>query len=567
MDICVAHHQEDSHFGNRLAAILRRLGIEAAAHQLTDDGGLPIIEAADAMVVCLSPKVNWTVGFAQDCQEDSIFPPTLFFETGNTPIMYPETGFDHIHKVLLVPDEFKDWSEDWLTLMHQLASFFERPALGGMIDWNQELSQSHIDEWMELYPNDPIISDIEAKGWRAPIAMRWFRWRMNWLLSPPSFYTPEIVPIGARVTAFALPSLAGLIWLSLSGPLPPPQPTQTVVAQFDPKPDTFAEDNVRWVSPQATPASASAEPVSLRTTVTEQSAAPDTSRYANEPSEKPLLPGEFRESFAAGGEGPVMVSVPAGSFMMGSAPNETAHDKNEAPRHRVNITSPLAISKYEVTETQFQSFLKATGQTRQRQCEAYSDGEWRRSRNIPQIEAIHPKARPAVCLSWAEANAYADWLSNQSGHAYRLLSEAEWEYAARAGSQTMFSFGDDPDRGCAHMNAADLSAASAYIDIIPANCQDGFVHMAPVGSLKANAFGLHDMHGNVWEWTADGWTGSHSEATGTARPRSGARERVVKGGSWFSYPYWLRSANRNPLSPDTRRFDVGFRVARDLEAG
>ncbi len=266
---------------------------------------------------------------------------------------------------------------------------------------------------------------------------------------------------------------------------------------------------------------------------------------------------EFRDRFERGGLSPTMVIIPDGTFLMGSTPEEEGHVKNEAPQHEVTIRR-FAISKYEITETQFSEFLLATETLRQGACDVYSNGSWSRLSATDISEWLSSVDEPAICVNWNQASAFAEWLSLETGHSYRLPSEDEWEYAARAGSQTAFSFGDEAESGCVFMNGADRSAEQTYRKLIGVSCDDGYAHLAPVGSLLPNAFGLHDMHGNVWEWTSDAWTDSH------AADLQPGDKRVIKGGSWFSYAMWLRSANRNAWEPDIGRADVGFRVVRDV---
>lgn len=266
---------------------------------------------------------------------------------------------------------------------------------------------------------------------------------------------------------------------------------------------------------------------------------------------------EFRDEFGPNGFSPVMVIVPDGDFMLGSPSEETGHVKNEAPQTPVQISS-FAISKYEVTVAEFENFLVSTQTERSGACDVYEDGAWVRKDNSTSLYLSRDASLPAICITWTEATAYTEWMSEQTGLLYRLPTEAEWEYAAKAGSKTAFSFGDDPDTGCGHMNGADRAAEQTYKQLIGVGCNDGFSELAPVGSLLPNAFGLHDMHGNVWEWTSDAWTDSH--APGEIPDEN----RVIKGGSWFSYPMWLRSSNRNAWQPDLGRADVGFRVVRSI---
>ena len=270
-------------------------------------------------------------------------------------------------------------------------------------------------------------------------------------------------------------------------------------------------------------------------------------------------PSVFSDRLQIGGDAPDMITLPGGEFLMGSTPAETGHVKNEAPQSKVRM-QPFAISMFEVTEAEFSAYLRATKTERGGPCDVYESGAWKRKSDIANAPWLSSGREPAICVTWQQAGAYADWLSKQSGYVYRLPSEEEWEYAARAGTSTAYSFGNDPESGCEYMNGADRSAIVIYEKLIGVSCDDGFAALAPVGSLRPNAFGLHDMHGNVWEWTSDAWTTSHDPG---AIPDE---TRVIRGGSWFSYPMWLRSANRNAWKPGLGRADVGFRVVREITA-
>lgn len=229
---------------------------------------------------------------------------------------------------------------------------------------------------------------------------------------------------------------------------------------------------------------------------------------------------------------PEMVVIPAGSFKMGCVSDIDCED-DEKPVHEVKIDS-FALSKYEVTFEEYDVFTKATGR------EQAGDGNWGRDR------------RPVIKVSWYDASAYAAWLSSQTGERYRLPTEAEWEYAARAGTETLYSWGND-------------------IDVNRANC-DGCASQwdtrgtAPVGSFEANGWGLHDMHGNVREWVQDCWNGSYEGAPtdGSAWRSGDCSERVLRGGSWYDDPGDLRSADRISRSLDVQYSFHGFRVARDF---
>ena len=273
---------------------------------------------------------------------------------------------------------------------------------------------------------------------------------------------------------------------------------------------------------------------------------------------------------------PMMVVLPAGTFLMGSPDSETAVSGeggrgDERPQHPVTIREPFAVGVFEVAFAEWDACVQAGG------CEGYrpDDRGWGRG------------WRPVINVNWDDAQAYVRWLSAETGENYRLLSEAEWEYAARAGTETRWHWGDDPSAQCLHANGRDQDAEAA----LPASrnpylkfpdCRDGHVHTAPLGSFRPNEFGLYDMAGNVAEWTEDCWRSGRSSdfnaydgapADGTAWIEGPCSGRVRRGGAWRGEPESLRSAARFPgdarPNPWSRhRYDrtdyVGFRVARDM---
>lgn len=253
---------------------------------------------------------------------------------------------------------------------------------------------------------------------------------------------------------------------------------------------------------------------------------------------------------------PEMVVVPSGSFMMGSPEGEAGRDSNEGPQRRVTIGQAFAVGKYEVTFGEWEACVLDGG------CGGYRPGDegWGRER------------RPVINVSWDDAQAYVSWLNRRvsgtlvgastgSGGVgpYRLLSEAEWEYAARAGTVTAFHTGQTITPAQANFDGNytyNGSATGVYRK-----------RTVPVGEFAANAFGLHDMHGNVWEWTQDCWNGDYRGAPsdGAARTTGDCTFRVLRGGSWGHPPGGLRSAYRARGTSSGRDDSlVGFRVARTI---
>ena len=272
---------------------------------------------------------------------------------------------------------------------------------------------------------------------------------------------------------------------------------------------------------------------------------------------------------------PEMVWIPGGRFVMGAAPGEEEREQLGEPfRHRsqpqreVSVRS-FAAGKYEITRGQYRVFAEATNHG--------SDGCFVWTGNDFAIDSTkswrnagfnQDDAHPAVCVSWEDANAYTRWLSQTTGKNYRLLSEAEWEYAARAGAMTARYWGNDADRSCEHANGADRTAQAQIPDAIAsyvADCRDRYAFTAPVGSYRANGFGLHDMLGNVGEWTQDCWNGDYkgAPADGSARGSGECFMRAVRGGSWDDTPLGVRSAYRVGSPIVIRLYSRGFRVARD----
>jgi formylglycine-generating enzyme required for sulfatase activity len=270
-----------------------------------------------------------------------------------------------------------------------------------------------------------------------------------------------------------------------------------------------------------------------------------------------------------------MVPIPGGEFVMGSPETEKARKPDEGPQHKVKVT-PFWMGQCEVTWNEYELFM-------------YPDEELRIRATVPTDAAsdkladavTHPSkpyvemsfgmgkdGYPAISMTQHGANKYCQWLSAKTGHFYRLPTEAEWEYAARGHTVTARYWGDNPDDACKYANVADKTA-QAKIPGAPFwrlhNCTDGFAYTAPVGSFKANAFGLKDMLGNVWEWTEDSFHDSYKEAPvdGSAWQGNGEK-RVLRGGSWNNGPTRVRVAKRGRDIPTTRFCNIGFRLARTL---
>jgi formylglycine-generating enzyme required for sulfatase activity len=227
------------------------------------------------------------------------------------------------------------------------------------------------------------------------------------------------------------------------------------------------------------------------------------------------------------------------------------------------------VGRYLVTVAQFDRFVKATGRNVFGGCTVDMAGTWGLGATRSYLDPAFPQTEehPAVCVTWDDAKAFADWLSAQTGHRYRLLHEREFEYASRGGTTTARWWGDGQEDLCRHANGADQSFDRANPGDPKANltCDDGYAGTSPVGRFPANPFGLHDMVGNAWEWTADCFRDNYDPAT-PQPPDDGCKRRAIRGGSWHNYPNVLRAANRFWLSPDNRSSSIGFRLAREPDS-
>lgn len=239
---------------------------------------------------------------------------------------------------------------------------------------------------------------------------------------------------------------------------------------------------------------------------------------------------------------PDMVVTPAGRFLMGAPKAEKGHQPAEEPQHEVTVGAPLAISKYEVTFDAWEACALEGG------CANYrpQDSGWGRGR------------RPVIYVSYDDAKAYVEWLRQKSGKAYRLPSEAEWEFAARAGTSTPYATGETLAPTQANFDASSLPGSRK-----PGTYQGTTVE---VGSFPPNPYGLHDMEGNVFEWVEDCWNNNHVGAPSDASPRGGdCQRRVAKGGAWYYEAEFARPSARMSFPKGSRLNVIGFRVARPVE--
>jgi formylglycine-generating enzyme required for sulfatase activity len=264
---------------------------------------------------------------------------------------------------------------------------------------------------------------------------------------------------------------------------------------------------------------------------------------------------------------PLMTILPTGRFEQGSASQSSEALRFASPRHAVLIGRSLAMSSNEVTVGEFREFIADT-QRETAGCNTY-DGRWeyRQDASWQAPGFAQSDMHPVACVSWDDAAAYAAWLTAKAGSVYRLPSSAEWEYAARAGSDAELPWGLTATEACAEANVADHSAAQRFPGWNVFPCSDNYVNTAPVGSFKANAFGLHDLLGNVFEWVEDCWHDDYAAASadGSARVEAGCSERELRGGSWFSAPQYVNAAYRNRFEHGYRSSSIGFRLVREMD--
>ncbi|HET6632683.1 MAG TPA: SUMF1/EgtB/PvdO family nonheme iron enzyme [Rhodanobacteraceae bacterium] len=291
-------------------------------------------------------------------------------------------------------------------------------------------------------------------------------------------------------------------------------------------------------------------------------------------------PGQvFHDRFLdRAGQAPAMVVVPTGEFMMGSRDGVPGHRANEAPQHQVTIAFGFAIGRTEVTVGQFREFVNATKyvtDAKRLGSASVYDERTGRMHNVDGVDWSDDYAGheaddkdPVVNVSWNDARAYVRWLAQRTGKPYRLPSEAEFEYAMRAGTTSLYWWGNGvPDATVENTTGArDLSDTGRRWSNAFRGYRDGYWGPAPVMSFKPNPFGLYDIDGNVSEWVADCWHDNYTRAThdGSAWVNPGCAAHVVRGGSWGSAPQQERSAYRQPADAATRSGRVGFRVARGL---
>jgi formylglycine-generating enzyme required for sulfatase activity len=296
---------------------------------------------------------------------------------------------------------------------------------------------------------------------------------------------------------------------------------------------------------------------------------------------------DYQPEIAANSVGMRLARVPAGAFLMGGQESAEAvatvfadyrrpaeFFKDEYPRHRVCITKPFRLGVCEVTVGQFRRFVEATGY--QTEAEADGLGGWGYNVATGRVEGRDPEYtwrkpgfaqkddHPVVNVSWNDAMRFCKWLSRKEGKTYRLPTEAEWEYACRGGTTTRYHYGDDPAALVRQARVFDAQGKD-FAHVHKLVLGPGTKFTAAGGSFPANRFGLHDMHGNVWEWCADWYAEDYYACSPVDDPKGPdtGTVRVRRGGGWNTFPPWARASFRNWNSPVSRCANLGFRIACD----
>lgn len=273
-----------------------------------------------------------------------------------------------------------------------------------------------------------------------------------------------------------------------------------------------------------------------------------------------FLPGAGKtEWFKDHRHGPEMVVVPAGEFLMGSPDSEADRWDNEGPQHQVKLARLFGVGRHAVTRGQFAAFVETTNYRMEGGAQVWTGTQWRFD---PTLSWRNPGFRqgddhPVVCVNWNDASAYVAWLCQCTGRTYHLLSEAEWEYVARAGTDTPYWWGSS------------ITAVQANYYGYKGFPAMGQVRKStmPVGHFEANPWGLYNVHGNVWEWCKDCWHENYNGAPTDGSAWIDCSDpgfRVIRGGSWYFFREVLRSAYRNRYAADHRNHNVGFRVGRTI---
>ena len=255
-----------------------------------------------------------------------------------------------------------------------------------------------------------------------------------------------------------------------------------------------------------------------------------------------------------------LVWIPAGTFRMGDT---TGKGQTDELHTRKDTLPGFWMMRTEVTRGMYRRFVTDSGHDSGSSCWVH-DGDWKEKDGLDWRSPgfRQDDDHPVTCVSWHDARAFSDWLNRSTGQKFRLPSEAEWEYAARAGSNSKRYMGENSSALCSHANAADRRALKDYPGFAVNNCDDGYTRTAPVASYTASPWGLYDVYGNVWEWVEDCWQPSYRGAPvdGTAHAGGDCSRRGFRGGGYGDIPDFARSTLRNRGLAIHRKDDIGFRL-------
>lgn len=263
---------------------------------------------------------------------------------------------------------------------------------------------------------------------------------------------------------------------------------------------------------------------------------------------------------------PEMVVIPSGKFEMGLVDFRKARRPTEGPAREVSIPGTFAIGKTEVTWAQYARFVRETSRTGGMGCDTYTAKRFKTNTQAAWNSPGFPQTEndPVVCVSWDDAKSYAEWLGVKTGHNYRLITEAEWEYVVRAGTKSERFWGENPADACRFANVADATGRGSLGLEAVFDCRDRFAGTAPAASFQPNPFGVHDLFGNAEEWILDCWSDTYRNAptSGVANTSGDCDRRVVRGGSWFNGADAIRATARAADETSARSSTRGFRIAR-----
>ncbi len=238
---------------------------------------------------------------------------------------------------------------------------------------------------------------------------------------------------------------------------------------------------------------------------------------------------------------------------------------DERPLVEVHVDS-FYLQQAEVTRALFQAFVRSNPAFRSAECWVYQ-GAWVKSETASWLDPGYRQEsnHPVVCISWQDVQLFIKWINTTTGYKFRLPTEAEWEYAARAGSQDRYHWGSDPSGLCKYANASDAQTLKRFPSFKSNKCDDGYLETAPIKQYLPNLYGIYDIYGNVWEWVQDCWNDHYRDMpkTGKARLHGDCQRRVFRGGGWGDNPNFARSGLRNRGNHYRGKDDVGFRLAHD----